>query len=121
MPLSGSIDARGHPRVEVVLRGPFGHDRVDGIVDTGFTRAVSVPEEWVTRLGLRRRTIRPTRLADGTLRTVQVYHIEIEWVTGPTLAEALESSLPDLLIGAGLLRGHQLVVDYGAAQSIEIR
>lgn len=121
MPLSGSIDARGHPRVKVVLRGPFGHSQVDAIVDTGFNGALSVPEQNVARLGLRKRTVRLTRFADGTLRTVPVYHIEIEWVDGATFAEALESNLPDVLIGAGLLRGHQLMVDYGPAQSLEIR
>jgi hypothetical protein len=35
--------------------------------------------------------------------------------------EALESDGDETLVGAGLLRGRQLLVDYGAAQAVEIR
>ena len=98
MSLQGSLDARGHPRLPVVLRGPFGSTTVSAIVDTGFVSAISTPSSFAPRMGLLRRDVRPTLLADGSMSVVRIF-----------------------LIGVGLLRGHVLSVDYGATRSVEIR
>ena len=33
----------------------------------------------------------------------------------------LENGVSEIIIGASLLQGHQLMVDYGTARSVEIR
>ena len=121
MSLSGKLDARGHPRLDLVLRGPFGYEQRNVVIDTGFTGAVGVPEAVADRLGLRGRGHRPTLLADGRLHMAPIYLLDVDWVNGTVIAEALETSGTEVLIGAGLLRGHQLAVDYGETQSVEIR
>lgn len=119
--MQGSLDARGHPRLALQLRGPLSSTTVQAIVDTGFTGALSIPSRWVTRLGLPQRDIRPTVLADGSYRVVRIYLIDIDWIGGVVTAEAFESASDEVLVGAGLLQGRLLTVDYGPARSVEIR
>jgi clan AA aspartic protease len=107
--------------VSLVLRGPYGHRQVDAIIDTGFLAVLSVPEEISLRLGLLARGIRPVMLADGALRMSRVFLIEIEWLGGPTSVEALTSNCGEVLIGAELLRGSEVVIDYGPLKTVEIR
>ena len=121
MSLLGSIDARGLPRVPLLIRGPYGAETVSAIVDTGFTGAVSLSEDLVRRLGLRQRDARPTVLADGTLRLIRVYLVDVDWLGSTVTAVAFESRGPDATIGAGLLRGRELTIDYGTQQSVEVR
>ncbi|MGV3719554.1 MAG: hypothetical protein ACO1SX_01485 [Actinomycetota bacterium] len=80
-----------------------------------------MPEELAASLGLLRRGLRPVELADSALRMSRVYLIEIEWLAGPVKVEALTSNCGEVLIGAALLRGTKLAIDYGAEQSVEIR
>ena len=59
--------------------------------------------------------------ADGTMRAVPAYLIEVEWIGGPVTADALEANRQVFMIGAGLLRGNELHIDYGPALTVEIR
>lgn len=54
------------------------------------------------------------------MSVVRIFLIDVEWLDGTISAEAFESQSYEVLIGAGLLRGHVLSVDYGAARSVEI-
>lgn len=119
--LHGTIDPVGMPRVTVVVRGPHGSTRFEAIVDTGFTATLSLPGDSIRRLGLLRHSIRPSLFADGQYGVNYTFWGEVEWVDGWMSLEILENNLGEALVGAGLLRGRQLLVDYGAAQSVEIR
>jgi clan AA aspartic protease len=121
MRLEGSIDARGMPRVPITLRGPWGSENVEAVVDTGFTGSLSAPPGLIRRLGLRHHDNRPTVLANGSLFVAAVYLARLEWLDGEIIPEVMESYNSEVLIGARLLRGHVLHVDYGPAQSAEIR
>jgi clan AA aspartic protease len=107
--------------VTVALRGPFGSTTVDAVIDTGFTGALSVPSALAVRLGLLRWSVTVGYGTDGQIRSTRVYLAEIEWTVGWMQAEAAENGIDLVLIGAELLRGHELLVNYGAAQSVEIR
>ena len=119
--LQGSLDSRGLPRIGVWLRGPFGSETVSAVVDTGFTGALSLPAHLVRRLGLPRRSLRPTVLAAGTLRVVHTYLLDVIWFDAPVPVEVYLTDGPDATVGAGLLRGHVLTIDYGTAETVEIR
>lgn len=121
MSLLGSLDIYGRPRVWITLRGPFGIEQVEAIIDTGTTAAVSVSLALAQRLGLPRFNHKWVLGADGQVRQVTTYLADVRWVSGWEPAEALESGITEVLVGAGLLRGHELIVNYGPAQSVEIR
>jgi clan AA aspartic protease len=121
MSLSGSIDPVGHPRLNLTIRGPLGSEAVSVVVDTGFTGALGVTLPLVQRLGLLRSGVRPIELADGTIKVVPAYLAEVEWVQGPATVEALQSHSERFSAGARLLRGTELVINYSAAQSVEVR
>lgn len=105
----------------MVLRGPYGHHHAEAIIDTGFSGAVGVPREVARRLGLLRRGIKQLRGPDGIVRTTPCYSVEVAWVDGALRTEALETGIEEVLIGADLLRGRTLVINYGPEQSVEIR
>jgi clan AA aspartic protease len=109
------------PRVPITVRGPWGTESVQAAVDTAFTGALSAPSGLVRRLGLLRHSTRPTILADGSLHFAVVYSARLDWLDGEVTCEVMESQNADVLIGASLLRGYVLEVDYGPAQSVEIR
>jgi clan AA aspartic protease len=95
--------------------------RVSFVVDTGFSGAASINADLIARLGLPLHNLRPTLTADGRLTTTRIYLADVEWLVGPEPVEVYESGIVDGMIGAGLLRGHQLLVDYGPAQAVEIQ
>ena len=119
--LQGTLDSWQRPQVTVAVRGPYGTASLDVVIDTAFTGAFSMPDGEIRRLGLHPRGARPLQAADGTVKPVPTFVCEVEWMNGWLSLEVVSSPLPVALIGAGLLRGHELIVNYGPAQSVEIR
>ena len=119
--LSGSLDPYGMPRVRLAVRGPYGSDYVDVIVDTGFGGTLSLPPDVIRKLGLLRHGTRLSVFADGSRSVTYTFWGEVEWLTGWMSLEILQGGSVEAMVGASLLRGHELVVNYGPAQSVEIR
>jgi hypothetical protein len=117
----GRVDALGLMRAWVWLRGAFGSESVEAIIDTGFTGSVSIPTDLARRLGLPRYNAMTVQGPDGSLRVVRTYLVEVQWIAGWTHAQAWENGVSDVMVGAALLRGHKLIGDYGPAQSVEVR
>ncbi len=74
----------------------------------------------IHRLGLRNHNIRPSILADGSIRTVYTYLVDVDWLGNTLPCEAFATEAADATIGAGLLRGRKLFIDYGEPQLVEI-
>lgn len=105
----------------IVLRGPFGSEGVSAFVDTGFDGTVSFPSKLAQRLGFPRRGVIASRLADGRFILEPSFQIGVEWVNGTVQCTGIGGDLDDTLIGTQLLRGSVLTVDFGTAQTVEIR
>lgn len=119
--LRGNLDPSGLPRVPIVIRGPFGTRRYDAIVDTGFDGTLALPGDEIQRLGLLRHGVRYMRSSNNQVGPTRTYWCEADWFNGWVGFEVLQAGVPEALVGAGLLRGHELVVDYGPSWSVEIR
>jgi len=119
--VTGDVDVLNRPVVPVVLRGPFGHERVDAVIDTGFSGALSVPDSLILRLGLEHYGIGRIRLADNVLRPVPIYRGEVDWVGDRQGCQVLHSELETVLLGRALLDGHVLRVDFGPEKRVEVR
>ena len=97
--------------VSLVVRGPSGRTRhVGAVVDTGFSRFLTLRPSMVTELGLPFRTVDSVFLADGSEVTLHVYGVTVLWDGRPRDVDAyLADTTP--LVGMRLLDGHSLYME----------
>jgi clan AA aspartic protease len=105
----------------VGVRGPYGKETVEALVDTGFGGSFSLTPALIQRLGLRPYGSTVVRDAGGSVLIVPTYLVQVDWVGGPMRCEAVEAGIPNCLIGTLMLDGHILEVDFGAAKTVEVR
>ena len=109
--IEGTVNAANEAVVPLPLRGPAGEARdVDAVVDTGFTRFLTLSPSMVAELGLGFRGVNRVILADGSETTLDVYSVTVLWDGQPREVVAYESGTTPL-IGMSLLHRHNLNVD----------
>jgi predicted aspartyl protease len=92
---------------------------VDAVVDTGFTASLTLPPAVVAALGLARQSGGSGLLADGSLCPFNIYASEVDW--GGSWRPVLVWVVGDeVLLGMGLLAGHQLRVETVPGGAVEI-
>ena len=107
----GTVNVGYEAVVALPLRGPEGQARdVDAVVDTGFTRFLTLPQAMITELGLGFRGVNRVILADGSETALDVYGVTVLWDGQPREVVAYVSDTTPL-IGMSLLRGHNLNID----------
>ncbi len=97
------------------LRGPAGQTRdVGAVVDTGFTRFLTLSQVIVAELGLGFRGVNRVILADGNETTLEVYDVTVLWDGQPREVVAYVSDSTHL-IGMLLLHRHNrnVVIENG--------
>jgi clan AA aspartic protease len=78
--ITGHISADLEAQVYLRIRGSQGLEaEVVAIIDTGFSDFLTLPSALVSELELLRLDTLPIRLADGTLRRVEVYEARVYW------------------------------------------
>ena len=109
--ITGKVDPRRRCLVSLEVRGPAGRsEMIEFQVDTGFSGALLLSQEVVTRLGLAQSNTVDIRLADGSRVQVPQYIALVMW-DGAEKAVALPASGQQPLLGTGLLDGHNLNAD----------
>ena len=109
--IEGTVNAAYEAVVALPLRGPAGEARdVDAVVDTGFTRFLTLPPTTIAELGLGFRGVNRVILADGSETTLEVYGVTVLWGGQPREVVAYVSDTTPL-IGMSLLYRHILNID----------
>ena len=109
--IEGTVNAAYEAVVSLPLRGPSGQARdVDAVVDTGFTRFLTLPPAMIAELGLGFRGVNRVILADGSETTLEVYGVTVVW-DGQLREVVAYASDTTPLIGMSLLHRHNLNVD----------
>ena len=109
--IKGTVNTAYEAVVSLPLRGPAGQARdVDAVVDTGFTRFLTLPQTMVAELGLGYRGVNRVILADGSETTLEVYGVTVLWDGQPRVVVAYASDTTPL-VGMSLLHRHNLNVD----------
>ena len=109
--IEGTVNTAYEAVVSLPLRGPAGQARdVDAVVDTGFTRFLTLPQTMVAELGLGYRGVSRVILADGSETTLEVYGVTVLWDGQPRVVVAYASDTTPL-VGMSLLHRHNLNVD----------
>ena len=109
--IEGSVNAALEAVVTLDLRGPADQIRsVDAVVDTGFSRFLTLPSSVVAELGLAFAGARLVVLADGSEVALDAYAVTVLWDGRPReiVAYAAETTP---LIGMSMLDGHSLYVE----------
>ncbi|MDE2902733.1 MAG: clan AA aspartic protease [Chloroflexota bacterium] len=109
--IEGAVNAAHEAVVGLRVQGPSGRTRdLRAVVDTGFSRFLTLPPAIVAELGLAFTGIDRFFLADGSEVTLHVYAVTVLWDGQPRDVDALVAdSTP--LAGMLLLDGHRLCVD----------
>ena len=119
--IEGTVNAAYEAVVSLPLRGPAGQARdVDAVVDTGFTRFLTLPSAMVEELGLGYRGVNSVILADGSETTLEVYGVTVLWDGQPREVVAYVSNTTPL-IGMSLLQRHYLDIDVEDGGHVLIR
>ena len=118
--ITGKVDPRRRCLGSLEVRGPAGQsERVEFQVDTGFSGALLLPQEVVTRLGLAQSNTVDIRLADGSRVEVPRYLAVVMW-DGTEKTVALPASGQQPLLGTGLLDNHRLHADIKPGGTVTI-
>ncbi len=118
--IQGVVNARHEAIVRLQVRGPGGvESEVDSIVDSGFTSSLTLPMAMVTALDLARQSGGTAVLADGSVRSFDIFAAEVLW-NGTWRAVLVSAVGNESLTGMRLLAGHKLVVEVVPGGSVEI-
>ena len=109
--IEGSVNATLESVVALSLRGPTGQTRyVDAVVDTGFSRFLTLPPSVMEELELPFAGARLVILADGSEVALDAYTVTVLWDGRPMEIVAYAADTTPL-IGMSMLASHSLYVE----------
>ncbi|MCY3603081.1 MAG: aspartyl protease family protein [Chloroflexi bacterium] len=109
--IEGSVNAALECVVTLDLRSPSGESRpVDAVVDTGFSRFLTLPPSLVEELGLPFAGARLVILADGSEVALDAYAASVLW-DGHMREIVAYAADTTPLVGMSMLDGHSLYVE----------
>ena len=118
--IRGTVIVGRGPVVPILIRGSDGSELdVNAVVDTGFTAALTLPLAIIAALSLALDSKSELALADGTIRSFDLFVAEVFWdgVWIPVLASALGD---DVLLGMRMVAGHRVTIDAVPGGDVEI-
>ena len=108
--MSGQVNARLEPTLDVSIHGPTGISRtVSTLIDTGFGGELTLPISTIRVLALPLSGASRGVLADGTITLFDVYRAEAEW-DGVQRPIDVQVSNAQPLLGTELLAGYDLSI-----------
>lgn len=108
-------------RIRVKLRGPTGHEEaVEGLLDTGFTGALTLPPSVIAALDLNWRSTDSGTLADGSHCQLDLYEAVVLWGRREREIIVAEADATPL-IGMWLLYGHEMNMRIYEGGSVTIK
>lgn len=106
----GQVNGRHEPVIEIEVIGPASTLRLEAVVDTGYTGALTLSLNSIQQLGLPWKTWETARLADDSLIPCDVFEGTVSWdEESRAILIAEGGSTP--LVGMKLLDGYRLTVD----------
>lgn len=80
---------------------------IEFVIDTGFTKSLTLPDRAIAALGLPFTDVVEARLADGSLVMLDVYQATVEW-TGSRIMVEVFATCSRPLLGIGMPAGCDL-------------
>ena len=116
--MNGQVDRHGRALIAVSLIPSPSAAPLDisAWIDTGFNGDLVLPQEQVISLGLTHSGTVQATLADGSVVALKTYGCQIDWFGERRYLEVVANSGMFPLLGVGLLRGHDLRINYRSDQ-----
>lgn len=108
--IAGSVNDFREATVDLTVRGPAGHEeRLEFVVDTGFTGGITLHSAVAAALELPHLAGKPAVLADGSTVMLPFSQAQLEW-NGASRTVSVNITDGGMLLGMELLEGHELSV-----------
>ena len=109
--IEGTVNARREAAVDLHIQGPDGRTlEIEAVVDTGYTRSLTLPMAEVAELGLPYANVGQAKLANDSVVEFPVHRATVIWDGQPRAIDAdITGTTP--LIGMLLMDGYNLNVD----------
>ena len=109
--IEGVVNAAHEAVMTLPLQGPAGRAlETDAVLDTGFSRFLTLPPSTVAELGLDLVGFNRVVLADGSEVSLDVYGITVMW-DGQARDVVAYAADTTPLVGMALLQGHRLYIE----------
>ena len=120
--VSGSINRVRQPTIPIAMLEPVQKRFItfDFIIDTGFDGDLQLPTADIRKLGLTSTGTVNTQLADGQVVRARTYPASVVWFGTSTAVNVVESEKNIPLIGAKLLWGSSMTVQWEFGGSVTI-
>jgi clan AA aspartic protease len=110
--MKGYIDECRMCRAKVTVIGGRQTIVIDAVVDSGFNGDICLPAQTAIQLGLELCGLQRVELADGAKKRELIFAGEVVFNGEQKWVEIFLTDSEDTLIGAGLLAGHVVTIDY---------
>lgn len=107
--------------IRLTVRGPGGErQRIEAVIDTGFTGYLTLPPDMIERLGLTRRGSARAILADGSTRLFGLFDAVVVWDRRARRIAVGEADATPL-VGMEMLEGFELNVQVRPRGKVTIK
>lgn len=108
--ITGKIVDNQEATIELEIVSVNYTEKIEALIDTGFTGELTLPSDLIERLGLPRIGELPITLGDGQIVDVEMYLAIVLWHGEERIVQALCTDGKPL-IGMSLLYGNRLTLD----------
>ena len=109
--ITGKIVNNQEASIELEVVGTDQLEKIQTIIDTGFSGELTLPGDLIDRLGLPRIGDLPIILGDGYEVSVEMYLAIVLWHGEERIVQVLRTDDGKPLIGMSLLYGNRLILD----------
>lgn len=109
--ITGKIVNNQEASIELEVVGTDQLEKIQTIIDTGFSGELTLPGNLIDRLGLPRIGDLPIILGDGYEVSVEMYLAIVLWHGEERIVQVLRTDDGKPLIGMSLLYGNRLILD----------
>ena len=108
--ITGKIVNNQEAIIELELTGVVHPQKIEAVIDTGFTEELMLPSDLIERLGLPQIGELRITLGDGNATDVGLYLAIVEWQDEKRIVQVLRTEGKPL-IGMSLLYGNRLTLE----------
>lgn len=110
--ITGYVNKELLPTVDIGLPAGSGVTTIPAIVDTGFSGYLCLADRHVDEVPMEYKYVERYELADGSVIVRDVFRARILFGRREREVDVIFTAAADTLIGAALMQGHELCVDY---------
>ena len=106
----GRITNNQEAIIELEIVGLNQQEKIEVVIDTGFDGHLTLPGDFINRIGLRRAGRRHAILGDGNIVALELYRAKVLWHGEDREVPVLRTD-GGPLVGMALLNGNRVILD----------